>query len=138
MSPPHSTSLWHIMVSVISFSCHNILKRRDNRQLEIRVSEPRIRRQLTLFISHPLSSVSNPRFFPAARIIDQPPLCVGKQASGGAAQGEDISLVLNQTTSSILPVSHPSPFFLSLSLLPQSLGCNRLTRVHYLMTCESN
>lgn len=57
------------------FSCHNILKRKDNRQLEIHVSEPRIRHQLILFLSsHPsLPLPPTPTFFLAAQIIDQPP-----------------------------------------------------------------
>lgn len=102
--------------NLISFSCHNILKRRDNRQLEIRVSEPRIRRQLTLFISLPLSSVSNPRFFPAARIIDQPPPLCGetglwrRSTGGGHFIGPEPNNLIN--------IARLAPF----SLFPVSLS----------------
>lgn len=126
--------------NLISFSCHNMLKKRDNRQFEIHGSEPCIRRQLILFISYPLIPPClqlRPPVFSCRTNYRSISLRVGEQGFGDAAEGEEISLVLNQTTSSILPLSHPSPFS-CLSLLPQSLGCNSLTRVLYLMTCESN
>lgn len=97
----------------ISISCHNILKGRDDRLLEIHISEPHIRRQLILFISYPLIPPClclQPPLFLAAQIIDRPLLHVGEQGFEGKAEGEEISLVLNQTTSSILPLSHPSHF----------------------------
>lgn len=119
--------------NLISSSCNNILKGRDNRQLEIHVREPRIRHQLILFIFYLPPSLQPPTFSCHTNYRSTP-LRVVEQGFGGTAEGEEILLVLNQTASSILPLSPFSP----LSLLPQSLGCNSLTCVLYLMTCESN
>lgn len=69
--------------NLISFSCDKILKRRDNRQLEIHLSEPCISRQLILFISYPLIPrcfCLQPPLFLAAQIIDQPPSVWGNRA----------------------------------------------------------
>lgn len=124
--------------NLIFFPCHSILRRRDNRQLEIHVSNHAlgINSFSLLPLTPPCLCLQPPLFLPA-QIIDQPPSVLREQGFGGTAEREEISLGLNQTTSSIMPLSHPSPFP-RLSLLPQSLGCNGLSHVLYLMTCESN
>lgn len=93
---------------------------------EICVSEPRIRHQLILFISYPLTLPClclQPPLFLAAQIIDQPPSVWGtglwRRSRGG---GNFIGLEPNNLIN-IAPLA-PFSFFLSLSLLPQSLGCN--------------
>lgn len=99
--------------NLISSSCHNILKGRDNRQLEIHVREPRIRHQLILFIFYlPPCLCLQPPTFSCHTNYRSTPFCVVEQGFGGTAEGEEILLVLNQTASSILP---PSPFPRSLS-----------------------
>lgn len=100
----------------ISFSCHNILKRRDSRQLEIHVSEPRIRRQPILFISYPLipPCICPPRppLFLAAQIIDQPP-----SASGGGLwrRGGGGGNFIGPEPNNLINIAPLAPFSFSLS-----------------------
>ena len=99
---------------VISFSCHHVLKRRDNRQFQIYVSEPRIRLiQLIRFISYP--SNSNPHFFLPHRLSIDPPPCWGEQGrskGGGNFIAPEPNNLIN-----IAPRA-PFSFFSCHSLLP--------------------
>lgn len=131
----------NVQCNLISFSRHNILKRRDNRQHEIHVSESRIRRQLIPFISCPLIPPClclPPPLFLAAQIIDQPPSVWGSRALEAQQRGRKFHWSWTKQPHQYCPSRTPSAAFLSRSLLPQSLGCNSLTRVLYLMTYESN
>lgn len=117
---------------LISFFCCTILEKRDNGRLEIHVSDSHQTSTPSFYF---LSSRPSPPLVcptPASlsphKISIKPPSAPerGRGVGGGLA-------VLNQTTSSVLPHIPPLP-----PLPPYSPGCNSLSRVLYLMTCESN
>lgn len=127
--------------NLISSPCHDILKGRDNRQHESY--------NINSFSLFPISSLTSLLLSPTLSTTTTFSCCTNyrslhptsawwNRALETQQKGEEILLVLNQTTSSILPLSHLSPFSPTLTCLPQSLGHNGLSRVLYLMTCESN
>lgn len=96
---------------LISFSGCTILKKRDNGRLEIHVSESHIRLHLNPFISYALapSPLVCPTPLSSRRTKYRSTPCLRECAGLWRHSAGEISTVLNQTTSSVLPHSHPPP-----------------------------
>lgn len=106
---------------LISISGQIILKRRDNRQLQIHVSEAHIRRQLILSISYPLIPPClclQPPTFSCCTNYRSTPLCVEEQGFGGAAGGENF---IGPEPNNLINIAPLAPFSFFLSLFPPSV-----------------